>query len=220
MAEVIQKLGILNYENAWQLQRELLEKRANQEIPDTLLSLEHPHVITLGKKSLLGRTGDETRLPKEIGGVPAFYVERGGEATYHGPGQLVCYPIFFMPLSLGPKAFLRMMENAIIHVLSEFEILSYFIEGKTGVWVKDTKGRERKIASLGIAVRKNVSYHGLALNISTDLSYFSLISPCGFASEVMTSMEEILQKKISFSDVEEKLLKTIIAFFAKEHAAL
>lgn len=184
----IRRLGSVPYNEAWDLQQRLLAERAADSIPDTLLLLEHPHVITLGRKT----PGMEAlKEKKEWQGVPLFLVERGGEATYHGPGQLVAYPIFRLPEKLGPKGFLRMLEQAIIRTLKDYDLEAFAQEGATGVWLKDAQdGRDRKIASLGIAVRQGVSYHGLALNVTTDLKYFSLIQPCGFAPSVMTSMAE------------------------------
>ncbi len=202
-------LGSITYEEAWKLQLSLLEERADNKIPNTLLLLDHPHVITLGRKSPEVRAMSEEKIPKSISGIPVHIVERGGEATYHGPGQLVAYPIFAIPEKMGPKGFLRVLENSTIDVLRIYDIGAYFIEEKTGVWLKDAKGQERKIASLGIALRKNISYHGLALNVSTELENFSLISPCGFAPQVMTSLEEIIGKKISLREVKEKLQQAI-----------
>jgi len=153
-------------------------------------------------------------MPSEIAGISVFPVERGGEATYHGPGQAVIYPIFKLDLlRTGPRNFLRMMEEAIVAVLKNYGINAYWIEGKTGVWLVDSQGRERKIASLGIAVRKSVSYHGLALNVNTDLDAFRLIQPCGFAPEVMTSMRENLGKNIYLTVVQEELAKEVSSRF-------
>lgn len=192
-------LGLMPYEDCWKLQLELLEARAADRIPDTLLFVEHPTVITLGRKTPGVREGQT--FPEQIAGVPVKLIERGGEATYHGPGQLVVYPIIRLSLKFGPKAFLRAMEEAMIAVLARLGIGAYWQEGKTGVWLRDSLGRERKIASLGIAVRKSVSYHGLALNISNDLKPFSLISPCGFAPTVMTSLSEVLGRQVSVAEV-------------------
>jgi lipoyl(octanoyl) transferase len=192
-------LGLLAYEDCWKLQLELLEARAREEIPDTLLFVEHPSVITLGRKTPGVRDG--AALPAEIGGVPVHIIERGGEATYHGPGQLVVYPIVRLSIKFGPKAFLRAMEEAMVAVLARFGVAAYWVEGKTGVWLRDSMGRERKIASLGIAVRRGVSYHGLALNVANDLRPFSLISPCGFAPTVMTSLSETLGRPVPVEEV-------------------
>jgi lipoate-protein ligase B len=177
------------YDDAWRLQLELVEERAEGKIPDTILFVEHPPIITLGRKSPGVREGDAA-IPAEIGGVEVRLVERGGEATFHGPGQIVVYPILRLNPKFGPKALLRCLEEAMIATLGEYEVQAYWIEGKTGVWLKDRGGHERKIASLGVAVRKSVSYHGLALNVQTDLSYFRLIEPCGFAPAVMTTLQE------------------------------
>lgn len=196
----IRELGLLPYEEAWKLQLRLLEERVEGKIPDTLLFVEHPKVFTLGRKTPGVR--ELEKLPTEIGGVPVFPVERGGEATYHGPGQLVAYPIFLLDLMrTGPRKFLRLMEESLVQTLKHYGIEAYWIEGKTGVWLKNDQGLERKIASLGIAVRRSVSYHGLALNVNNDLTPFQWISPCGFAPEVMTNLKTILGKEVSLEDV-------------------
>ncbi len=197
----------MSYEDAWKLQLELLEARAADQVSDTLLFVEHPAVITLGRKTPGVRDG--AALPAEIGGVPVHIVERGGEATYHGPGQLVVYPIVKLNIKFGPKAFLRAMEDAMISVLARFGVHAYWKEGATGVWLLDSRNQERKIASLGIAVRKSVSYHGLALNVSNDLRPFTLISPCGYAPTVMTSLSEALGREVTVADV-APLLETAL----------
>ncbi|NUM88555.1 MAG: lipoyl(octanoyl) transferase LipB [Bdellovibrionales bacterium] len=210
--ERIRSLGRIPYAEAWEIQRDLLEKRASGEIPDTLLILEHPHVITMGRKTPGVRELEESGR-KEWQGVPLFFVERGGEATYHGPGQIVMYPIFELSGSFGPKQFLRLMELAVVDLLRDFFLDAWPIEGKTGVWLKDPLGRERKIASLGIAVRKNVSWHGLALNVSTDLSYFKKISPCGFAPEVMTTLEELTGATVDHAAAATRLAQLLLDRF-------
>ena len=196
-------LSLMPYEDCWKLQLELVEARAADQIPDTLLFVEHPAVITLGRKTPGVRDGDT--FPDQIGGVPVKLIERGGEATYHGPGQLVVYPIMRLSLKFGPKAFLRAMEEACIATLAGLGVKSFWQEGKTGVWLRDSLGRERKVASFGIAVRKGVSYHGLAINICNDLKPFSLISPCGFESTVMTNLSEILGRTVELSEVADFL---------------
>lgn len=206
------RLGRLSYEEAWKLQLELIGARADNAIPDTLLVVEHDPVFTLGRKTPGVR--EEASLPAHIGGIPVFPVERGGEVTYHGPGQAVLYPIFQLNLMrTGPRVFLRLMEDAIIATLAGHGITGYWIEGKTGVWVKDAAGRERKIASLGIAVRRSVSYHGLALNVNNELAPFRLIQPCGFAPEVMTNMKELLGCEVDFTAVEAMLAAEVVTRF-------
>ncbi len=198
----IRELGTLSYEETWKLQLRLIEERAEGKIPDTLLFVEHPRVFTLGRKTPGVR--EEAQIPKEIGGVPVFPVERGGEATYHGPGQLVAYPILQLDLlRTGPRKFLRLMEDSLVQTLAHFDVPAYWLDGKTGVWLKDKSGKERKIASLGIAVRRSVSYHGLALNVNNDLTPFQWISPCGFAPEVMTNLKTILGREVPLAEVKK-----------------
>lgn len=214
---VTRQLGTMPYEDCWRLQLELLEERAADRVPDTLLFVQHPSVITLGRKTPGVRDG--AALPAEIQGVPVHIIERGGEATYHGPGQLVVYPLLRLNIKFGPKAFLRLMEESMIAVLGSYGMPAFWQEGETGVWLLDSQNRKRKIASLGIAVRKGVSYHGLALNIATDLRHFSLISPCGYESNVMTSMEELLGREVSFEEVSTRLDLELRARLEKVEAA-
>mgnify|MGYP003393500654 CR=1 FL=1 len=205
----IRPLGALGYAETWGLQMELLQQRIRGEIEDTLLIVEHPDVITLGRK-FPGLNDLVASGTKEWQGLPLFFVERGGEATYHGPGQLVMYPIFQLPESRGPRAFLRFLEEVLIDLLQVFDIDAFRIEDATGVWLRDGRGRERKIASLGIAARSFVSYHGLALNVATNLDQFRKITPCGYAPEVMTSMREVLgEKSPPLSSVSERLAEKI-----------
>lgn len=214
MSVEIQRLGTLSYPEAWDLQLRLLEERAALRIPDTLLVVEHPPVITLGRRSPERKHAEEQKV-ESIAGVPLYLVERGGEATFHGPGQVVMYPLFGLDVKFGPKAFLRLMEESMIAVLARYGVQSYWIEGKTGVWLKDKEGRERKIASLGIAVRRGVSYHGLALNVNTELKYFHLISPCGFQPQVMTTLQELLGREVPLREVEDGLAGEIVARYER-----
>lgn len=205
------------YEECWKLQLELLDARYEDQIPDTLLFVQHPSVITLGRKTPGVRDG--AALPAELQGIPVHIIERGGEATYHGPGQLVVYPLLRLNIKFGPKAFLRLMEESMISVLGSYGLSAYWTEGKTGVWILDSQNQERKVASLGIAVRKGISYHGLALNVSTDLRPYSLIQPCGYESTVMTSMEELLNSKVDFAEVATRLDLELRSRLGKVEAA-
>jgi len=176
-------LGEVAYREALDLQLSFLDRRADRRIPDTLLLLTHPHVYTLG------RAGDEANLlvPKETlarEGIPVERVGRGGDITYHGPGQLVGYPIFRMEKPDVHK-FVRSIEAALIDALRAFRIESRRIDGWTGVW-----SGERKIASIGVGIRKWVTYHGFALNVTTDLSYFRRIHLCGLKGREATSIAE------------------------------
>ena len=172
----IRDLGFIEYGRAHRIQLRLVEERAAGRIPDTLLLLEHPHVITLGRRMR------DAELRVE--GVPVYRVERGGEATYHGPGQLIGYPIIDLNLArMGIKEYVWRIEETLIRSLREFGVEAGRLEGHPGVWVQG-----KKIASIGIAVRWWITFHGFALNVHPDLSYFKLIKPCGLEPEIMTSM--------------------------------
>ncbi|MEK7791099.1 MAG: lipoyl(octanoyl) transferase LipB [Deltaproteobacteria bacterium] len=189
-------LGHRSFISTWALQHELLAKRIDNRIPDTLLLVEHPPVITKGRGA-----SDRDILSRRF---PLFEIERGGKATYHGPGQIVGYPI----VDLGPlrriKAFVCHLEEVLIRSLHHFDIAAERKEGATGVWT-----RGKKIASIGIAVKKNVSYHGFSLNVNTDLSHYGSILPCGFESSVITSMKEILNCSIDISQVRQEIARQI-----------
>jgi lipoyl(octanoyl) transferase len=208
------QLGLVSYEQAWKLQLDLVSDRAEGRVGDTILLAEHFPVFTLGRKTPGVR--EAVAQPTEIEGVPVFPVERGGEATFHGPGQAVLYPIFHLDLlRSGPRKFLRMLEESIVTVVQSYGLDAFWLEGKTGVWLLDSRGRERKLASLGIAVRRSVSYHGLALNVNTDLSYFRLIQPCGFAPDVMTSLAAQLGRELPLEEVQNRLAAEVAERFEK-----
>jgi lipoate-protein ligase B len=185
-------LGLVDYQKAWDLQHQLWSKRVNDELPDMLLILEHPHVITLGRR---GNRSHLIASPKvlETMKIPVFHVERGGDVTYHGPGQMVVYPILDLK-EYGYRLvrYIGQLEEVILRVLKDFGI-----EGKRdplnrGVWVDG-----EKIASVGVAIKRWISFHGFSLNYETDLKYFELINPCGLAGKKMTTMARILGTKIS-----------------------
>ena len=177
-------LGTAPYRDVWTRQLGLVEERQAEHVPDTLLVVEHPHVFTLGRRR---ESQQNVLMP---GDVEVIEIERGGDVTYHGPGQLVAYPILL--LRDGERdlhRFLRNLEDAVIATCQRFGIPSASREpGKTGVWCDDASGARRKLCSMGIACRKWVTFHGLALNVTTDLSYFARINPCGFESRVMSSL--------------------------------
>jgi lipoate-protein ligase B len=183
-------LGLKDYKETLDIQYELIEKRKNNLINDTLLLVEHNHVITAGRKTIESNILDKS--------LPIFYIERGGDVTYHGPGQLVGYPIINISNNKNVDLFLRSIEQIIINTLKEFDIKAARKEKYTGVWVN-----EKKIASIGIAFKNWISYHGFALNVNTDISYFFKINPCGLSSSVMTSMEIILSRKIDIQNVKK-----------------
>jgi lipoyl(octanoyl) transferase len=192
--------GRIPYREAWARQKELVERRVADQIPDTLIFCEHDPVITLGRGSQ--REGEKTFLALQPG-VEAVEIERGGQATYHGPGQIVAYPIFKLGRRQGPTArrgilnLIRSMETWVIDYLASQGLRAGPVESKTGVWI----GGERKIASIGIAVRHWVSYHGLALNISTGPDAWRMINPCGFDASVMTDLARETGRAYSYKEV-------------------
>ncbi len=179
-------LGTESYRDAWARQLALVEQRQKAEVSDTLLLVEHPHVFTLGRR----REAEGNVLA--AGDVEVIGIERGGDVTYHGPGQLVAYPIVLLEgAERDLHKYLRNLEEAVIATCGRFGLTADREPGKTGVWTTTPLGR-KKLCSMGIACRKWVTFHGLALNVTTDLAYFGRINPCGFESSVMTSMAALL----------------------------
>jgi lipoate-protein ligase B len=199
-APAIRRLGRVGYREAWSLQRRLTAARSAGEIPDTLLLLEHPPVITLGRAGSTDHLlGSEAEL--EGCGVELVASDRGGDITFHGPGQIVGYAI----VDLGARGrdlhrYLRDLESVLIRALEEFGIHAGRADGLTGVWVGDAK-----VAAIGIRVSRWIAHHGFALNVATDLSYFDLIVPCGIADRRVTSMEALLGGPVDRDSVEEAL---------------
>jgi lipoyl(octanoyl) transferase len=178
----IRDLGRMEYGAAWELQRELVEKRKRGLVPDQLLFVEHPHVVTLGRNGRMQNLlASEEAL--RAAGISFYEIDRGGDITYHGPGQIVGYPIFDLrEWKRDVVAYVRTMEQALIGALADFGIAGTHSEGATGVWVDG-----RKIAAIGVHISRWVTSHGFALNHTTDLNYFKYIVPCGLARPV-TSM--------------------------------
>ncbi|HEY9686208.1 MAG TPA: lipoyl(octanoyl) transferase LipB [Coleofasciculaceae cyanobacterium] len=207
----IKDFGLTAYETVWQLQKELVEGRQGDEIPDTLLMGEHPPVITLGR----GTHAENLLMAPDSLDIPIVEIERGGDVTFHGPGQLIAYPIFKLEgAERDLHAFLRKLEEALILTLAEFGLQGERNPGWTGAWVRHPQtGQLLKIASIGVAVKKWVTYHGLALNVSTDLNYFRQINPCGLESTVMTSLSALLGKEISVKTVKSILVESFKRVF-------
>jgi len=199
-------LGVREFGEIWAHQRELLTARQRDEIPDTLLFVEHPHVITAGRsahKENLLATGD----------VPIFEIERGGDVTYHGPGQLVGYPIFLLrEEERDLHVYLRNLEEAIIRACARFGLPGERKSGWTGVW---TIGGARKLASIGVAVKRWVTMHGFALNVSTDLARFGAINPCGLDAAVMGSMSGELARPVAVAAVKDALRDAFAEVFER-----
>ncbi|MBP9085098.1 MAG: lipoyl(octanoyl) transferase LipB [Kofleriaceae bacterium] len=197
---LVEDLGLRGYREMWELQIERVNARQLDACPDSVLLVEHPHVITLG------RAQKAQGNVLAAGDVEVVAVERGGDVTYHGPGQLVAYPI--LKLGEGEKdlhRFLRNLEQAVILTCEEVGLAVGREPGKTGVWTATTPAR--KLCSIGIACRKWVTFHGLALNVSTDLSYFFRINPCGFDSAVMTTVAQELGVGIAMADIKTSLAR-------------
>jgi lipoyl(octanoyl) transferase len=194
------RAGTVPYEEAWAQQRELHAQRVAGEVPDTLLLLEHPSVYTAGR-----RTEPHER---PFDGTPVVDVDRGGKITWHGPGQLVGYPIVALPDPVDVVAYVRRLEEALIEVCAGFGLSTGRIEGRSGVWVAaDAPGQgirpERKVAAIGVRVARGVTMHGFALNCDPDLGAFSAIVPCGIPDAGVTSLSAELGRDISTADAIE-----------------
>lgn len=206
-------LGLKDYKEAWDYQEKLFEEVVekkqdkNGEIPGFLLLCEHPHVYTLGK------SGDENNLlirPEFLKSIDATYyrINRGGDITYHGPGQLVGYPIIDLEsYHLGVKDYVHLLEEAIILTIREWNITATRLNGATGVWLDADTPRARKICAIGVRISRYVSMHGYALNVNTDLKYFSYINPCGFQDKGVTSMKQELGHEVDMNEVKRIFVK-------------
>lgn len=205
----VRYLDLLPYASALEMQSELVRQRRAGEIADTLLLLQHPHVITLGtgshEENILISAEERARK-----GIELFDAGRGGDVTYHGPGQLVGYPIFDLkPDRCDLHRYLRDIEEALIGVLGEFGLAARRREGLTGVWVG-----ERKLAAIGVRVSSGwITSHGFALNVSTDLGYFDAIVPCGIREYGVGSLQTELGRAVHMRDVEEAVVRSFLRVF-------
>jgi lipoyl(octanoyl) transferase len=225
---LFQDLGLIDYKSAWDyqenrlrelvLEKEELKKNGNSNaVPQkqVFLFCEHPHVFTLGK------SGDEYNLLinsdflKRINA--SFYkINRGGDITYHGPGQIIGYPIIDLDsLKIKIKEYVWMLEEAVIRLLKEYNIKGIRMEGATGVWL-NSSGLEkmRKICAIGVRVSNRVTMHGFAFNVNTDLNYFSYINPCGFTDKEVTSVSKELSRNIDFDEIKGKLKYSLAEIFS------
>jgi len=189
---LVEHLGLVEYQNAWDYQREIQAGVIEGNIPNTLLLLEHPSVYTAGRRT-------ET-LERPIDGTPVINVDRGGKITWHGEGQLIGYPIIKLSNRNDVVGFVREIENALIAACSEFSVKTERYCERSGVWIRDTKS-DRKIAAIGIRVAKGVTMHGFALNINPEMSAYDRISPCGFTDTGVTSLAKELGRDITVSEV-------------------
>ena len=230
MPQVIFKdLGLIDYKEAWDYQETLFKAtvedkmkirngQLNLETKNYLLFCEHPHVFTLGK------SGDESHLLLNQEGLTDnnanFYkINRGGDITYHGPGQLVAYPIFDLDHFFSDiHKYLRFLEQAVIDTLKEFGIQSDRVEGLTGVWIEGDTPRARKICAIGVKSSRWVTMHGIGFNVNSDLNYFSHIVPCGIDDKAVTSMEKELGEKLDVHEVGLVLKSKLANLFKFDYA--
>lgn len=219
-------LGLIDYQQAWDYQTDLFNqnleiKKQNRDLPSDqqritnnhLIFCEHPHVYTLGK------SGDEKNLlikKEDLHTIQASYyvINRGGDITYHGPGQLVVYPVidlenFFTDI----HQYMRLLEEAVIQTLQEFQISAGRIKGLTGVWIDFENGAPRKICALGVKTSRWVTMHGLAFNVNTDLNYFNHIVPCGIDDKAVTSLQKEMGARLPMEQVKSILKEKIISLF-------
>ncbi|GLY20736.1 lipoyl(octanoyl) transferase LipB [Micromonospora sp. NBRC 101691] len=201
------RAGLLDYQAAWDEQRRLHEAVVAGESPDTVLLLEHPSVYTAGKRT--------EPWDRPMDGTPVIDVDRGGKITWHGPGQLVGYPIVRLPDPVDVVAYVRRTEQLLIDVCAEFGLTAGRMEGRSGVWVPaDDRGPARKVAAIGIRVSRGVTQHGFSLNCDCDLTHFDRIVPCGIRDAGVTSLSAELGRPITVADalpVVERHLGTLLA---------
>ncbi len=219
------QLGCVPYAAAVRLQQQLVEWRKSNQVSDVLLLLEHSPVITLGRNAKQENlvASSESLAQK---GVEVFECDRGGDVTFHGPGQLVGYPIFDLRAfttpegqrkTLGAVDYLRRLEEVLIRTCLDFGIYCKRVPGLTGVWTDAVLGQaEAKIAALGVHISRAVTSHGFALNVNTDLDYFNLIVPCGIASKPVTSMARELQREVSLGEVAQSVARNCGSVFNRQ----
>ena len=192
----VRQLDTVEYRTAWQLQRDLADARVAGG-PDTLLLLEHPPVYTAGR-----RTQPYERPPNEARGTPVVDTDRGGKITWHGPGQLVGYPIIGLAEPLDVVNYVRRLEESLIQVCADFGLDTIRVDGRSGVWVPGSAGRPaRKVAAVGVRVSRATTLHGFALNCDCDLDAFTTIVPCGISDAGVTSLSAELQRRVAVDDV-------------------
>lgn len=207
----VRRLGRIGYQEALDLQADLVERRRRGEIGDTLLLLEHPPVITLGVKTRNTRTNiiaSDAQLAEA--GVAVFQTGRGGDVTYHGPGQLVGYPILDLnPHRRDVHKYVRDIEQALIDAVASLGITATRAEGLTGIWVGSNK-----LAAIGVRISRWITSHGFALNVATDLSHFDLIVPCGIQDRGVTSVERLLGRPVAMAEVETAVEAAFSSMFS------
>lgn len=203
---VVDHIGLLDYESALALQRKIHSEVASRDRANTLLLLEHPSVYTAGKRT------QSFEMPTD--GTPVVHVDRGGRITWHGPGQLVGYPIVKLLKPTELVGFVRTLESALIKVCAEVGVNAVRVDGRSGVWISDNNG-DRKIAAIGIRVASGVTMHGFALNVSPDLKKFSQIVPCGIDDAAVTSLAIELAQTVDIADITPIVEKHLVEALGK-----
>jgi lipoyl(octanoyl) transferase len=205
-------LGLISYTNGVALQRRIVEARKAQAIDDVLLFCQHPHVLTLGRNGKRENLLASEHVLRQKG-VEFHASNRGGDITYHGPGQIVGYPILDLSKSKQDVHwYVRTLEEVMIRASADFGITAYRIPGKTGIWV-EASPHEQKLAAIGVHISRWVTSHGFAYNVSTDLRYFDLIVPCGIAERKATSLEKLLERAVSQDEVKPFLIRYFAELF-------
>ena len=210
----VRRLGLVSYADGLELQRALVDDRKAGRIPNTLLLLQHPHVLTIGVK----KDGRQHILaPAEVlteRGVEVFETGRGGDVTYHGPGQLVGYPIFDLdPDRRDVHKYVRDLEEVMIRVCADYGLAADRVKGMSGTWIVDAK-----IGAIGVRISRWVTSHGLAFNVTTDLDFFNLVVPCGIADKAVTSLAAQLGHPVPMAEVEDVFIRHFSAVFEKTTA--
>ena len=216
MIKVIDR-GLASYDQVLKEQQYIFDslvarQKSGEEITDeTIIIVEHPHVFTMGVHA-----HSDNMLVNEVwlqdNGIDCVKIKRGGDITYHGPGQIVVYPIISLQKHrLGVKQYVTLLEQAVIDTLAEWGIIADRVDGATGVWVMAENGENRKICAIGIRCSRFITMHGLALNVNTDLTYFSYINPCGFTRKnISTSLADLLVHKVDISTVKSRLIANLL----------
>ena len=204
-----QDLGTMDYLAAWDLQRTIHSDVVEGVRTDTVLLLEHPPTYTAGKRT------DPWERPVDSGGAPVIDVDRGGKITFHGPGQLVAYPILRLPSHVLVVDFVRRLEEALISTCTAFGVVTARIPGRSGVWVKDEAG-ERKIAAIGLRVSRGVTMHGIAINGDVDMSWYDRFVPCGIADAGVTSLSRELGRDVTVTEIAPVLEREFRSYLAWE----
>ncbi len=198
MQLVVERLGLdgnpIDYQSAWDLQREIHQKIVAKSLPDTVFLLEHPSVYTAGRRT--------EAFERPTDGTPVVDVDRGGKITWHGPGQLIGYPILHLPSPMDVVSHVRRLEDVLIGICADFNLETARVKGRSGVWVLNSL-EDRKIAAIGVRVAQGVTMHGFALNCNNDLSWFDQIVPCGIRDAGVTTLSKELGRNISVADVAE-----------------